>query len=251
MTRAGAHSIELLMGVSSRWRWREESYAFSAVLRLTVEENESKSGPVVTVGGESAGHGNTIYISGQGDKARVQETTTEAIELEMVRAEREERRLGLRGLNENLWVPKNAKFAWQGFPREDTPVNGPILTPNGILAAGRTRSRRSGGPGDVRLLAETPGGNIDEQASRLLSRRHFELYIESNRLVLRVTGSGGVRINGAAFGPGKERVLEDGDRIEPLVKAPDTFALTVKFHVEHGAVTGVTMTRVPGSRKKG
>lgn len=251
LTQAGAHSIEILVAVASRWRWREESYAFSADLRLTVEGDEEKAGPVVTIGGESAGHGNTIYISGQGDKPQAHQTTTEATELEMVRAEREERRLGLRGLSETLWIPKSTKLVWRGFPKEDTPADGPILTPDGILAVGRTRSRRSGGPGDVRLLAETPEGGIDEHASRLMSRRHFELYVECNRLVLRVNGSGGVRINGDAYGPGKEIVLGDGDRIEPLVKVEGAFALMIQFHVEHGAVTEVAVTRAPGSQRGG
>lgn len=251
LTRAGAHNIEILIAVSSRWRWREESYAFSADLRLTVEGDEEKSGPVVTIGGESAGHGNTIYISGQGDKREALQATTEAVELELVRAEREERRLGLRGLSETLWIPKNTKMVWRGFPKEDTPPDGPILTPDGILAVGRTRSRRSGGPGDVRLLAEAPDGGIDEHASRLISRRHFELYVECNRLILRVNGSGGVRINGEAYGPGKEIALRDGDRIEPLVKVDGALALTVRFQVEHGSVAEVAITRVPSLKKEG
>ena len=251
LTKAGAHNIEILVAVSSRWRWREESYAFSADLRLMVEGDENKVGPVVTLGGESAGHGNTIYISGQGDKREALQTTTEAIELELVRAEREERRLGLRGLSETLWVPKNTKMVWRGFPKEDTPSDGPILTSDGILAVGRTRSRRSGGLGDVRLLAETPDGDIDENASRLMSRRHFELYVECNRLILRVNGGGGVRINGDAYGPGKEIALRNGDRIEPLVKIDGAVAVTVRFQVEHGAVREVTMTRVPSSQLGG
>lgn len=251
LTRAGAHNIEILVAVSSRWRWREESYAFCADLRLIVESNEEKSGPVVTIGGESAGHGNTIYISGQGGEQEAVQATTEAIELDLVRAERDERRLGLRGLSETLWIPKNTKLAWRGFPKEDTPPDGPVLTPDGILAVGRMRSRRSGGSGDVRLLAEAPDGGVDEHASRLISRRHFELYVACNRLILRVNGRGGVRINGAAYGPGKEIALRDGDRIEPLVKMDGALALTAGFQVEHGSVTEVTFMRAPSLRKGG
>lgn len=251
LTRAGAHNIEILVAVSSRWRWREERFAFVANLRLTVEGDDTQAAPVVTIGGESAGHGNTIYIAGQGDKPHALQATTEAADLQLVRAEREERRLGLRGLNEQLWVPRTARFTWRGFAREDTPADGPILTPDGILAVGRSRGRRAGGPGDVRLLAETPDGAIDEQMSRLLSRRHFELYVESSRLVLRVTGNGGVRINGNALGPGKEQVLMDGDRIEPLVRAPEAIALQVQFHFEHGAVTEVAFVRVPKHQEGG
>lgn len=249
LSHAGAHNIEILVAVSSRWRWREECYAFSAALRLSVESEASKSAPTVTIGGKDAGHGNTVYISGQSDTATKTETTTEALNLEMVRAEKEERRLGLRGLSETLWVPKNTKLSWRGFGAQDVLMDGPILTQDGLLAVGRTRSRRSGGLGDIRLLAETKDGAVDEDASRLISRRHFELYVQCNRLILRVTGSGGVRINGEAYGSGKEISLADGDRIAPLVSTPDALTLNVSFRAEHGSVTEVILTRAPASQR--
>ncbi|MCA8893186.1 MAG: hypothetical protein KDA56_15520, partial [Hyphomonas sp.] len=67
----------------------------------------------------------------------------------------------------------------------------------------------------------------------------------------RVNGSGGVRINGEAYGPGKEIALGDGDRIEPLVKVDGALALTVRFQVEHGSVAEVAITRVPSLKKEG
>ncbi len=247
LEHSGAHNLEILVVVSSRWRWRKERYAFSAALRLQVEDSQSKTGPVITIGGESAGHGNTVYIAGQNDAQDKPSRTTEAIGLDLGRAEKEERKLGLRGLSPDLWIPKNAKLNWRGFSNRDVALDAPILTIDGILAVGRTRSRRRGGLGDVRLLVEDGEGGIDEDLSRRISRRHFELYIECNRLILRVTGTGGVRINGEAFGPGKEIALAHDDYIEPLVASPDALALHVGYLIEHGAITEATITRKPSS----
>ena len=251
LDRAGAHSIEILIELSSRWRWRQESYAFSAVLRLTVEGEDTSAAPVVTVGGENAGHGNTVYISGSADKSIERETTSEAIDLEMVRAEIEERRLGIRGISETLWVPRNTRFQWRGFAADQTVGDGPILSNDGLLAVGRARSRRAGGSGDIRLLAETSDGSIDENLSRLISRRHFELFIECNRLVLRVNGTGGVRVNDQAYGPGKTIQLSDGDTIEPMVKNGDALRLHIQFQTEHRAVEEVIISRSPSSQLGG
>jgi len=245
LNKAGTHNLEILVAISSRWRWREESFAFTSTMQLIIEKETSKSAPVVTIGGDSAGHGNTVYISGQSEPSTASDTTTEARSLRMVRAEKEERKFGLRGLSDELSIPKNATLAWRGFRKQDTPSDGPILTTDGILAVGRTRSRQAGGLGDVRLLVTTPEGEVDADASRLLSRRHFELYIECNRLILRVTGSGGVRVNGDAYGPGKTISLNDGDRIDPLVKTHGALTLDVRFNAHHGSISDVTITRSP------
>lgn len=249
--RAGAHSVEILVELASRWRWRQECYAFSAVLRLMVEGEDTSNAPVVTLGGESAGHGNTVYISGASEKSTTPDTTSEAIDLEMVRAEKEERLLGIRGIDENLWVPRNTRFQWRGFAKDHTTGDGPILTPDGLLAVGRARSRRAGGPGDIRLLAVSPDGSVDEDVSRLISRRHFELFVECNRLVLRINGTGGVRINEKAYGPGKSVALADGDVIEPIVKSEGELRLHVEFKTQHRSVEDVIISRSPADQTGG
>lgn len=247
LDRAGAHSIEILVEVSSRWRWRQERYAFAAALRLHVKAEDKSVGPIVTLGGQEAGHGNTVYISGQSEKSDGLETTVEALDLGMERVEVEERRFGIRGISENLSVIRGVSLQWRGFAPEHVPVDGPILTANSLLAVGRTRGRRAGGTGDVRLLVEAADGSVDEDLSRLISRRHFELYLECDRLMLRVTGTGGVRVDGKAYGPGKAVALNDGAQIDPIVKTPDALSLKVQFQTEHKTVTQVTVTRSPAS----
>jgi hypothetical protein len=242
--KAGAHSLQVLVGIASRWRWRQENFAFTAQITLMVEDPSSEKAPVVNIGGQSAGHGNLVYISANNEQKATREVAAEALRLQMVRAERDERRLGLRGVNSNLSVPRRADIRWQGFAKGDAPLNGPILTPDGVLAAGRLRTRAQGGEGDLRLLVETPDGGMNEEISRMISRRHFELYIESDRLMLRVNGSGGVRINGEAYGEGKAISLCDGDTIAPIVSRPKDIVLKITFQSEHGSVRNIIVQRV-------
>jgi hypothetical protein len=242
--KVGAHSLQIMIGLSSRWRWRQENFVFLAHLTLMVEDPSAEKGPVVNIGGQSAGHGNTVYISGKNDKKADKETTVEAMRLTMVRAERDERRLGLRGLDAASWVPRQAEFVWQGFAKGDAPHNGPILAPDGVLAAGRSRTRNQDGDGDLRILAEKPDGGIDEDLSRTISRRHFELYIESDRLMLRVNGSRGIRVNGTAHGEGKVVQIFDGDVVAPIVSAAQRLVLKFALQSEHGSVRRIVVQRV-------
>ncbi len=246
--RAGTHKIDIMVTVATRWRWREEGWAFATYVLLTIDDDSEKgAGPVVQISGENIGHGNLINISGQvGAEGREDRLTAEAIDLPMQRLDIAERDLGLRGMESNLRVPRNAPFFFRGFGKEDQPADGkPILTPSGLLAFGRARTTGEAS-GDVRLVVANDG-SVDEELSRMISRRHFELYVENDRLVLRVTGSNGVRVNGQAFGRDKTVVLKDGDRIAPIVDAPSELAIHVRFSCELNRVSAITLTRHPGS----
>ena len=83
----------------------------------------------------------------------------------------------------------------------------------------------------------------------MISRRHFELYIESDRLMLRVNGSGGVRVNGDAYGEGKTISLADGDTIAPIISLPQSLALKVSFQSDHGSVRSINIQRVAQASK--
>lgn len=247
--RAGAHKIDIMVSVATRWRWRQEQWAFATHVLLTIDDDDDKAdGPVVQISGENIGHGNLINISGQvGGDEREGRRTTEAIDLRMQRLDIAERDLGLRGMAGNLRVPRNTPIFFAGFAKADRPVDGkPILTPNGLLAFGRARTGGEAA-GDVRLIATRSDGSLDEDLSRMISRRHFELYIENDRLVLRVTGDNGVRVNGDAYGPDKTVVLKDGDRIAPIVEQPDRLAIDVRFSCELNRVSAITLTRHPKS----
>ena len=105
LERTGVHNIDVMIAVASRWRWREEQYAFTTKISLEIEGEKAESGPVVNIGGESAGHGNTVYIAGQSTNTDTQRSDTAAL-LSLVRAEKDERRLGLRGMGQASWAPR-------------------------------------------------------------------------------------------------------------------------------------------------
>jgi hypothetical protein len=162
------------------------------------------------------------------------------------RLDREERRLGLRGIGEDLRVPRSATFSFSGFgPTEAPPPGLPVLTKDAVLAFGRSRTRLDGGEGDVRLLIENDQGEINEELSQMVSRRHFELYVENDRLMLHVSGSNGLRINGEAYGVDKVVQLKDGDVIAPVLKVPDALSLTVRFAREFDQVCTIALARTP------
>lgn len=247
---AGTHKIDIMITVSTRWRWRQESWAFATWVMLKVDDvdDDKAGGPVVQISGENIGHGNLINISGQvgaGERGE-DRRTTEAIDLPMQRLDIAERDLGLRGLDTDLRVPRGTPVRFVGFATGDVPPGParPIVTPDGLLAFGRARTGGEGA-GDVRLVACGPDGTVDEDLSRMISRRHFELYVENDRLVLRVTGSNGLRINGDAYGPDKCIALKDGDRIAPIVDQPDALRLDVRFSCELDRVSAITLTRHP------
>ncbi len=248
--KAGSHKIDIMVAVATRWRWREENWAFATSVLLAVHDDDDKAGgPVVQISGENIGHGNLINISGLvGGDDREDKRTTDAIDLPMQRLDIAERQLGLRGMDSKLRVPRNTPVTFAGFGKGDHPASGrPILTPNGLIAFGRARTSGEGA-GDVRIVAEDADGVADEDLSRMISRRHFELCIENDRLVLRVTGSNGVRVNGDAYGPDKCVTLKDGDRIAPIVDAPDRLGIDVRFSCELDRVSAIRLTRQPKSR---
>lgn len=246
--QTGSHSIELRIAVSNHWLWRKECYVFHTDFTLTVAPAEKNTGHVVNVDGKNEGHGsNIVYISGSGEKDYARQVTGEPIFLKLDRLELVERELDYRGTQNGTYVPRNAVIGWQGFPQSDISPEGPITTLDGILIAGRNRSKLSGGQTDLRLMAETREGLIDNELSLSISRRHFELYIECDRLMLRVASDNGVRINNQTYSRNESVALQDGDLITPLVRRPENFGIRVVFHTDHKRVRRIIFTRTPES----
>ncbi len=248
LERAGTHGIDILLAAATRWRWHEEIFAFTTSFRLTVQADESTDGMNVNITGENIGAGAMINISSRGDaRTRNEQISHEPRLLRLTRAEIEERAMGLRGLDAAVWVPRATRFVWKGFGGEDAPAEGPAVTIDGVLALGRTRTKQAGGAGDIRLLVYGSDGALDEEASRAISRHHMDIYVENNRLLLRVNSENGVRINDEAYGRGKSVVLHDGDVIAPLVDAARRLSIKVSFEINHGCVDAVSLTRTPAA----
>ncbi|WP_419808617.1 FHA domain-containing protein [Sphingomonas sp.] len=245
--RAGLHEIEIMWAVATRWRSREENFAFSTRVLLNIAGDKDEKGPVVQISSENEMNGNVIQITdNSGRTGKDDGKVVSAIDMNIQRLDLEERRLGLRGMGEDLRVLRSATFAFRGYGDKEAPASGlPVLTSDAVLAFGRSRTRADGGDNDVRLLVTDRGGKLDEELSQMISRRHFELYVENDRLMLRVTGSNGIRVNGQPQAANATVRLNDGDVIAPVAKAADALALSVRFTREFDQVCTVTLAREP------
>jgi len=254
LERSGTHRVEVLIAVASRWRWREEVVAFSATLEVTVEGSDAVSvqqnityapGSQSDAGAPQTGA--TIYAPFRMESSErgAAATTSKPRALELVRAGRLEREFGLRGGRDGVAVPRAARLVWSGFGVGTTPVDGPIVTSGGSLTLGRARSKAAGGPNDVRLLAlrsDGPAGDtVDEAASRGISRRHLDLWIENDRLMLRVESERGVSVNSVLQPRGSVLALGDGDTFSPLRGEPTGATVRVRFEIHHDVVHAVEL----------
>ncbi|MEP5575483.1 MAG: FHA domain-containing protein [Erythrobacter sp.] len=243
--KPGLHQIEILWAISTQWKTREEHFAYSTSVLLAVPDSRSQAGTSVQVNAEHQ-KGSIIQVKVPDGSGTGIEREVTAIDMKVTRQDREERRLGLRSIDGALRFPRSARFDFRGFEKSQCPPSGqPVVTPDAMLVFGRAHSRNQGGDTDVRLLVIDQNGQVDESQSLAISRRHFEIFAENDRPILRVAGSNGVRVNGKAFGPDKKVVLQDGDEIGALVDNPAALTLKVSFRRELQRVTEVILQRTP------
>lgn len=232
----GTHRVEVAVGLASRWRWREEVFAFTAALEVEVsgESNVAVHQTIHMAEGGAASAAGTVYAPVRlGDSgARREAPRGERAALELARAGRLERALGWRGAADGLSVPRGTKLTWRGFGPDEAPLPGPITTPDGVLALGRSRARGAGGDGDVRLLARTRSGALDEQRSLAVSRRHLSLWIENDRLSVRADGERGARVGRRALRQGETAPLRSGDEVRAGDR-PDAPGVRVLMQAHH------------------
>ncbi|MEO0983159.1 MAG: FHA domain-containing protein [Pseudomonadota bacterium] len=248
LDKPGTHRLGVRVAVATRWRWREERYLFECGVVLTVEkESATTVNQSITLQADSIGDGATVYnpvrITSETDAK--ERASLQPVELPMVRAERAERAQGIRGYGDAPRFPRGARLEWRGFPAHDRPDAGPIATEDAALSFGRSRAKKRAGPNDVRLLVDAPGGGLDEDASMAISRRHFEIYVENDRLMLRVESENGVRLNDEPLARGQTAALKDGDQISPLPKRPDALSVSVRFNAYADEINAAIFTRQP------
>lgn len=243
--RTGSHLIEIAFAVSSRWRWREEVFAYTTGLDVTVGEDAAVTVQQnISYSAEAAQPGATIFapVNLHMDREGRRDVDARGQVLALMRASKLERSLGLRGASDGTAIPRGAKLAWKGFRNDTSPFDGPLTSADGVLTLGRSRSIAQGGNNDVRLLALSASGTIDEQASLEISREHFCLWIENDRLMLRVESERGGFIEGEHHGRGAAVSLQSGDTFSPVRGTPRGAALRVNFESNHGTCHTVQIT---------
>lgn len=250
MDTAGLHRFDIYVVVATRYLWREERYAFAASIAIPVEpEGPSEIIQNYNIQADAIGAGMTIYNPTRIQKEREAGIATHAepIQLTLRRADTLERTLGHRGYDGRYAVPRFTNFVWQGFDREQAPLDGPIRTATGVLSVGRASNAPEVGLNDVRLLI-SQDGKIDETTSVHISRRHFQLFIQNDRLKLRVESQNGTRINDEAYRRGAVLTLNDLDVIRPLVRNPEAVSISVRFEIQHDEVDRIVLRRRVGTQ---
>jgi hypothetical protein len=258
MERQGRYGVEIAFAAATNYLWREERFAFVSSLNLDIEQGGSM---VInqTINTQGSGHGSdTVYAPirlEQVDRSRRPGGGTQdsggsaAAELGLQRADNLEIEKGVRGYSagqlKDAVVSRAAKFIWKGFAANDAPGAGPIVTKDGVIAAGRAKTITDGGEGHVRLLVTDATGALDEQLSRAISRRHIEFFVQSGRLCLRAIGEAGVIVDNRKVSTGSVEQIDAGETIKVLPKYGEALALQVRMRAYYGRIDEITISRIP------
>ena len=253
LDRQGRSLFEVSFSVSTRYRWREESFAFRSNLELDVEQGGSVViNQTIHAGGQQGGLGGAvnapIRIEAAPD-ASTQDRRTEPSQLSLIRADVFERTSGVRGYAsgplKGSVIARNATIIWKGFAKNDVVPPRPITTDDALLGAGRANTRAYGGDADVRLLIHNAKGELDTALSRAISRRHIDFFLQNGRLCVHAAGEAGLLVGDRRLQRDGIEVVENDDVIRVLPKYPDALALHVRMRSVFSEIQEVTITRVP------
>ncbi len=256
LERTGRQRVEVSFAAATRYRWREEQFAFVSNLELEVEQGGSLviNQTINTGASSGSGGGDTVYAPIRLEDAldqRKSAASEQAAPLALVRGERFERASGVRGYAAGplagAAVARSARFTWKGFGPGEAPGPGAITTDDSLFSLGRAKTKADGGDSDVRLLVRDAKGAVDEALSRAISRRHIDLFIQSGKLCLHAAGEAGVTIGERRAPRDGIETLEDGDVISVLPKYPEALGLQVRMRAHHGSIEDVTIIRVPAA----
>ncbi|MEO1028563.1 MAG: zinc ribbon domain-containing protein [Pseudomonadota bacterium] len=251
LNTAGIHMIELLISVSMRYMWREERFIFSSRILFPVEPKDP-GGPQtnININADQIGQGFTLYNPTEIEQKRAagQETHIEPVPLELKRADARERNgeTRCRGYENGLVLVTDPAFDWFGFAPGSVVENGPSQRTSGLIIFGRNAVNLEKGANDACLVVYENGA-IDERSTMSISRHLFTMYPENGRLMLRVDGQFGIKVNDKSLNRTNTTELYDGDVIYPLKRQPDDIALHINFDTERKDITRVRIRRTPAA----
>lgn len=246
----GLHKIEIMWVIASQYGAREEQFAYATSVLLDVPDSRDQPGSSIQING-SNNPGQLIQVKVADDAQGGAEKIVEAIDMKVERQEIEERRMGLRGVSGTEYIARSAKFEFSGFAKDHRPPGDqPIVTPDAMLVFGRDYRRSEGGNTDLRLLATDDDGAVDENLSRAISRRHFEVYLENERLVLHVAAKFGLKVNDEAHSMDDLVTLSTGDVITPIISQPGALKLKVAMRRQRNTINRVIFTRIPAAKEQ-
>jgi hypothetical protein len=240
---AGRVRIEISFAVATRYRWRQETFLFVAELDIEAEGGgELVINQTIHASDTATAYAPIRIDPSRGGKAAA---AVQPAQLALVRGERLERSEAVRGYPDDGAIQRSARFHWKGFAPGETPMDGPITSPDSLLGMGRALTRRDGGEGDARLLVRDRDGAIDDGLSAAISRRHLDLFVQDGRLYLHAAGGTGILINDRLIQRGTIAAIKDGDTVSILPKAKDAISLGFSFKAHHRIVEDITVQRTP------
>jgi hypothetical protein len=257
LAQGGTHAVGIIATLASRYKGREERYAYAGRVSIVVEspdqqqivQNINLAGAQFETGGLVHAPVSSRPVGGTSPSVlRVRE----AIPFE--RAERYEIEQGIRGYGETgVRVPRDVSFTFSGFLPADHPGDGVAVGMGGALSCGRNSRRFDAQtnpfPNDLCLrIHDQRTGAIDEDATRSLSRHQFDFLVLNDRLCVQVRSSGGLEHNGRKLATGEVRVLRDGDRLAPLPGRAEKLELVVRFRSSVGSAEAIEIAREPRMR---
>ncbi|MBN9063288.1 MAG: hypothetical protein J0H41_12695 [Rhizobiales bacterium] len=253
--QAGAQSIGVIATIASRHKGREERYAFAGVVPVVVEAPEQQVVQNINLSGAQFATGGMVHAPVSGRAASTAPIATrdrQAIHFE--RAERYELERGVRGYADmNARAPRDVSFSFTGFAEGEAPPDGRQVGVSGALSCGRNGrmfdAEKNPFPNDLCLRARDPRtGAVDEDATRALSRHHFDFLVLNDRLHVQTRSNGGLELNGRRLASGDVEVVRNGDRIAPLPGHGDKLTLTVSLRSSVGVIEAVQIAREPRAR---
>jgi hypothetical protein len=253
LAEGGTHAIRLLFVIASRYRGVEEVYAFTGGTSITVSGDEAQqviqninlSGAQFQTGGMVHTALNTKERAAAGPSGLVDRTP-----LALERAEKYELERGLRGYAEKgLRVPRNVEFAFSSFRANEVPPGSTRMLHNRLAFGRNSRAPEPSAKtaaNDVCLRVYDRRGQVDEPATRAISRHHFDLVVVNDRLCLQARTTHGMEVGGTAVASGTMLPLSPGEKIVPILGRPDKLTLQVAFASSIGSVDRITISRTPG-----
>jgi len=236
----------------------QESYAFSAEIVLKIDEREQKAQITQNIsvqGGHFEAGASAVVQTGPsvseamkyslGDSNLTSAGRTPVTNLQ--RAEAYELREGVRGYTElraafgrQVEVRCDGFDAGEAFP-DKRPFVGRVLVTIGRNS--RERSDQNPEPNDLVFRSRGADGAVDRERSLAVSGRAATLGLQNGRLLLTVTGSRALYVNGDRLEPDAAAVLADKDRVGLLGPRANDLGFTVEFSAEGDQLATLWLTR--------
>jgi hypothetical protein len=253
----GTTRLRVVMVLGTTREGAQESYAFSGEVMLKIDEREQKAQITQHInvqGGHFEAGATAVVQTGPsvteglqyrlGDDNSPKGRTPVAT---LQRAEAYELREGVRGYTElQAAFAPDVEVRCDGFDTGETPPGRRPFVGRRELAFGRNSreaSDKNPEPNDFVLRSRSADGAVDRERSLAVSGRAGTLALENGRLLLTVTGSRTLYVNGEPLEVGASAVLADRARVGVLGPRASDLGFQVEFSSSGTELSTLWLTR--------